>query len=130
MTLNDLHAILFNAHIIYSLALCIWGAAMAARGGSISGNFFGAVATSALLAAAVLLIGLVMFAQGLRVERTTIYILYMVWLIVIMPGLFSLLRGRDDRDAAIAFSILSIFNFFVSLSMWQRGLVGPWLPAA
>lgn len=130
MTLNDLHAILFNAHIIYSLALCIWGAVMAARGGSISGNFFGAVATSALLAAAVLLIGLVMFAQGLRVERTTIYILYMVWLIVLMPGLFSLLRGRDDRDAAIAFSILSIFNFFVSLSMWQRGLVGPWLPAA
>jgi hypothetical protein len=46
-----------------------------------------------------------------------------------MPGLFSLLRGRDDRNAALAFAILALFNFFVGLSMTQRGLVGPWLPA-
>jgi hypothetical protein len=52
----------------------------------------------------------------------------MVWLVVIMPGLFSMLRGRDDRQAALYFAMLSFFNFFVSLSMWQRGLVGPWLP--
>jgi hypothetical protein len=130
MTLNDLHGILFNAHIVYSLALAVWSAVTAARGGSISGNFWGAVATSAILAGSVLLIGLVMMAQGLRVERTTIYILYMLWLIVVMPGLFSMLRGRDDREAAVAFSILCTFNFFVSISMWQRGLVGPWLPAA
>ena len=130
MTLNDLHGILFNAHIIYSLALAVCGAVTAERGGSISGNFWGAVATSALLAGSVLLIGLVMMGQGLRVERTTIYILYMLWLIVVMPGLFSMLRGRDDHHAAIAFTILCTFNFFVSISMWQRGLVGPWLPAA
>jgi hypothetical protein len=54
----------------------------------------------------------------------------MAWLIVIMPGLFSMLRGRDDRHAAIAFTILCVFNVFVGLSMWQRGLVGPWLPPA
>ena len=130
MTLNDLHGILFNAHIIYSLALAIWGVVTAARGGSISGNFWGAIATSALLAGSVLLIGIIMIAQGLRLERTPIYILYMLWLIIIMPGMFSILRGRDDRDAAIAFALLSTFNFFVSISMWQRGLVGPWLPAA
>jgi hypothetical protein len=50
----------------------------------------------------------------------------MSWLVVIMPGLFTLLRGRDDRNAAIAFSILSFFNAATSVSMLQRHIVGPW----
>jgi hypothetical protein len=60
--------------------------------------------------------------------RTTVYFLYMAWLVIIMPGLYSLLRGRDDRSAAIAFSLLSFFNVFTSISMFQRGLIAPWLP--
>ena len=130
MGLNAVHTILFNAQMLFSLALGVWAAALAVRDQPISGNFWGSVATQALLCAAVLLVGIVMALQGLRLERTTVYFLYMAWLVVIMPGLFSLLRGRDDRSAAVAFSILCIFNFFVGLSMWQRGLVGPWLPPA
>lgn len=128
MDLSDFHTVFFNAHILYSLVLGIWAATMAARDRSISGSFWGAVATSALLAGLVLVLGTIMALQGLRVERTSIYFLYMVWLVIIMPGLFTMLRGRDDRSAALAFSMLCIFNVFVSLSMAQRGLVGPWLP--
>lgn len=128
MGLNDIHAVLFNTHILYSVALGIWAAVMAARGQSISGNYWGAVFTSALLALVVAIIGLVMTLQGLRTARTAVYFIYMSWLVIIMPGLFSLLRGRDDRSAAIAFSILSFFNAATSTSMWQRGLVSPWLP--
>ncbi|HEX2619264.1 MAG TPA: hypothetical protein VHL11_03925, partial [Phototrophicaceae bacterium] len=106
MGLNTIHNILFNAHILFSLALGIWAAVMAARSESISGNYWGAVATSSVLAGIVVLIGLIMTLQGLRPPRLTVYFLYMAWLVVIMPGLFSLLRGRDDRSAAIAFSIL------------------------
>ncbi len=127
MTLNDLHAILFNAHILYSVALGVWAALTASRNESISGNFWGAVATSAVLAGIVLLIGIVMTAQGLRPQRIVIYYLYMAFLIVIMPGLFTMLRGRDDRNAAIAFAILAFFNATTSFSMLQRGIVGPWL---
>lgn len=100
---------------------------MAVRNQSISGNFWGAVATITILAGLVLLVGIIMAAGGLRLARMNIYFLYMAWLLVIMPGLFTLLRGRDDRSAAIAFSILSFFNAVTSFSMWQRGLVGPWL---
>lgn len=127
MNLSDIHGIFFNALILYSLALGVWSLSMAVRNRSIAGSFWGAVLVSAGLGAVVLLLGVLMFAQGLRVERPTIYVLYMVWLIVIMPGLFSLLRGRDDRDAALAFAILSFFNVFVGLSMAQRGLLGPWV---
>lgn len=130
MGLNDLHAILFNMHILYSLILGIWAAAMAARSQSISGNFWGAVATSAILAGVVTLLGFVMLLQGWRVARTAVYFIYMSWLVIIMPGLYTMLRGRDDRSAAVAFSILSFFNAATSTSMFQRGLVGPWLPEA
>lgn len=126
MTLNDLHSILFNAHILYSLALGIWSAVVAIRSESISGNFWGAVATISILAGIITVVGVIMTAQGLRPERLVTYYLYMSWLVIIMPGLFTLLRGRDDRNAAIAFSILSIFNAATSLSMIQRHVVGPW----
>jgi CDP-diglyceride synthetase len=131
MSLNAIHSILFNMTILYSLLLGIWGAVMAARSESISGNYWGAVAINTILAAITLLVGLIMAAQGLRPPRTFTYFIYMVWLVIIMPGLYSLLRGRDDRSAAIAFSILSFFNAATGASMFQRSVVGPWaLPEA
>lgn len=128
MPLNTLHNILFNMHIWYSLILGLWGTVMAFRKESISGNYWGAVAISAILAAGVALLGVIMSAQGLRTVRTGTYFIYMAWLVIIMPGLYSLLRGRDDRSAAIAFAILSFFNAATSSSMLQRGFVTPWLP--
>lgn len=131
MGINDIHTILFNMHILFSFTLGIWGAMLAVRNEPISGNYWGAVATSAILAAVVLLVGVVMTLQGLRPPRLVTYYLYMLWLVIIMPGLYSMLKGRDDRNAAIAFSIMSFFNAATSTSMFQRQVVGPWaLPEA
>lgn len=127
MSLPTLHSILFNMHIFYSLILGIWGAVMASRNQSISGNYWGAVATSTILAAIVVLLGIIMTIQGYRTARIVTYYIYMSWLVIIMPGLYSMLRGRDDRSAAIAFAILSFFNAATSTSMLQRGITGPWL---
>lgn len=124
-----IHQILFNMHILYSLALGVWAAVIAARNQPISGNYWGAVITYALLAGAVLLVGIILLLSGLqpRSGRVVVYVLYMLWLAVIMPGLFSLMRGRDDRQAAIAFAVLAFFNFSTSISMIERALVGPWI---
>ncbi len=127
MGFNDIHNILFNASILFTLVLGVWSAVMAARNEPISGNFWGAVATYAILAGLVLLVGVIMTLQGLRPQRTIIYYLYMIWLVIILPGLFSLLRGRDDRSAALAFSLLCFFNAATSFSMYQRNVIGPWL---
>ncbi|MBW4436245.1 MAG: hypothetical protein KME04_03875 [Pleurocapsa minor GSE-CHR-MK-17-07R] len=128
--LNSIHQIMFNAGIMYSFALGIWAAVMAARGRSVSGNFWGAVATFAVLAGITAVLGIIMALSGLTLPRLFTYFLYMGWLVVIMPGLFTILRGRDDRSAAIAFAILCFFNGATAISMVQRGLVGPWLPSA
>ncbi len=102
---------------------------MSARSEPISGNFWGAVATYTGLAGITLLIGIILTLQGLRPRdgRLTLYFLYMAFLVVIMPGLFSMLRGRDDRGASVAFAILAFFNASVSLSMVEREIIGPWV---
>lgn len=128
----DIHQILFNMHIFYSLALGIWACLSAARNEAISGHYWGAVVTYALLAGATLIVGIALLLSGLqpRSERVVVYVLYLLWLAIIMPGLFSLLSGRDDRRAAVAFALLAFFNFTTSLSMIQRELVGPWIPVS
>ena len=125
----EIHQILFNMHIMYSLALGIWAAVTAVRKESISGHYWGAVLTYALLAGVTLLVGIGLLLSGLepRSGRVVVYLLYMLWLAIIMPGLFSLMSGRDDRQAAIAYALLAIFNFTTSLSMIERELVGPWI---
>ncbi|KXK16205.1 MAG: hypothetical protein UZ15_CFX003002736 [Chloroflexi bacterium OLB15] len=130
MGLNSIHQILFNAGILFSLALGVWAAVMATRNQSISGNFWGAVATFAILSGITLVLGIIMALMGLQPPRMVTYFLYMAWLVVIMPGLFTILRGRDDRSAAIAFAILCFFNAATAFSMTQRAVVGPWMPVA
>lgn len=127
--MEDIHGILFNMHIFYSLALGIWATVLAARNEPISGNYWGAMVTYALLAGGILIVGIVLLLTGLqpRSGRIIVYVLYMLWLAIIMPGLFSLMRGRDDRRAALAFALLAFFNFSTSISMIERGLVGPWI---
>ena len=125
--MNDIHNILFNMLILYSGILGIYAAYLASQGKGISGEYWGAMLTYSGLAAITLVVGIILYAQGLRIERPGVYLLYMLFLVIIMPGLFSMLRGRDDRNAAIAFAILAIFNASVAISMFQRGLVGPWL---
>lgn len=126
MGAGDFHGILFTMHLLYSAALGLWAAVLAGRDEPLSGNYWGAVLISTGLAALVLLVGLAMLAAGLRPPRLTTYLLYMLWLVVMMPGTYSLLHGREDRSAAIAYAILGGFNASVGLSMLQRGLVGPW----
>lgn len=125
----DLHQILFNMHIMYSLVLGVWAAYMASRQEAISGHYWGAVLTYALLAAVTLALGIALLLSGMqpRSGRVVVYLLYMLWLAIIMPGLFSLMSGRDDKRAALAYALLAFFNFTTSFSMMERELVGPWV---
>jgi len=128
----EVHDILFNMQILYSILLGVWSAVLSARGQSLSGNFWGAIAVYAGLVGVNLLVGIILTAQGLRPRdgRLFLYFLYMIFLMIIMPGLFSMLQGRDDRQAGIAFAFLAFFNASVSFSMAQRDLVGPWVEPA
>src|SRR5690606_32730733 len=120
-----IHDRLFNVQMIYSFAIGLYAGWLGIREKPLAGNFFGTVAVYAILNTIVFIIGLVLLFSGYAIEsggRTTIYVLYMIFLIVILPGIFSIMRGRDDRSAAITFGACAIFNAAVSLSMFERGL--------
>ncbi|MCA9881347.1 MAG: hypothetical protein KC708_00170 [Anaerolineae bacterium] len=123
--LVDIHGILFNMVILYSFLLGVYAIVLAVGNGSISGNFWGAIGVYVVLTAATFVVGIILILNGYTVAsdgRIIIYILYMLFLIVIMPGLFSFLRGEDNRRAAIYFALLAMFNAAVALSMAGRGL--------
>jgi hypothetical protein len=126
---SDIHQIMFNAHILFSIALGVWAAVIAGRNQPIPGGYWGAVVTQSILAGAILVLGIILTLTGARPVdgRLELYFLYMAWLAVIMPGLFSILRGRDDRSAALSFAMLAFFNAGVSLSMMERQIIGPWI---
>lgn len=130
--LSDVHGVFFNAILIFSGIMGAWAVSMAARSRGISGNFWGAVATLTGLSVITLVVGVVLALQGFAPTdgRTNIYFIYMAWLVVIMPGMFTQLRGRDDSAAAMAFALLAVFNLLVGISMQGRGLVGPWVPVS
>lgn len=123
--LVDFHNILFSMQTLYSMLIGFYAAWLGAQGNPLSGNFFGTVAVYAILNFFILIIGMILLSTGYTIEaggRIVIYVLYMVFLIIILPGIFSIMRGRDDKSAAIIFGASAIFNAAVSYSMFERGL--------
>lgn len=129
--LVDGHNILFMMQSLYSFLIGVYAAWLGAQDKPLSGNFFGTIAVYALLNTVVLVVGLILLFSGYQIQsgnRITIYILYMLFLIVILPGVFSIMQGRDDRRAAITFGAFAMFNAAVSYSMLDRGLATWILP--
>lgn len=123
--LVDAHNIMFTMQSLYSFAIGAYAAWLGAREQPLSGNFFGTIAVYAILNTIVLLVGLFLLSNNYTIEsggRTIIYVLYMMFLIVILPGIFSIMHGRDDQRAAIIFGGFAMFNAAVSYSMLARGL--------
>lgn len=120
-----IHDRLFFMQMFYSFAIGVYAAWLSASRRELSGNFFGTIAVYALLNLVIFIIGMVLLLNGYTIEagnRIVIYTLYMLFLVVILPGIFSIMRGRDDRSAALIFGVSAMFNAAVSFSMFERGL--------
>jgi hypothetical protein len=123
--LLPIHTILFNMQMLYSFAVGLYAAWLGAKETPLSGNFWGTIAVYAILNTVILVIGVVLLLTGYHIQsgdRTFIYVLYMLFLIVILPGIFAITQGRDDKRAAIMFGVVAMFNAAVSFSMMGRGL--------
>lgn len=104
-----LHAILNNAYVLFSFAVGVWAAVQAGRDEPLTGGFWGALALNTALAGAVLGLAVLMALTGLPAARG-VYYLYGIYFVIVMPGTFALLRGRDDRTAALMYGIIAFFS--------------------
>ncbi|MCS6869941.1 MAG: hypothetical protein RML95_11690 [Anaerolineae bacterium] len=121
--IDSLGLILSNAYTLFCLFLGLWAGSNALRGEGLSGNFWGAMWTATLLGIAGLIVWLLrtLANEPLR----WVYFLYSLFFVLVMPGTFSLLRGRDDRTAAAVFAGVAIFAALASLSAADpsRGII-------
>jgi hypothetical protein len=119
------HTILFNMQMLYSFGIGLFAAWLSAKNTPLSGNFWGMIAIYSILNIVVFVIGLILLFAGYHIQsgdRSFIYILYMLYMIVILPGIFAINQGRDDNKAAVIFGVAAMFNAAVSFSMMGRGL--------
>ncbi|NDJ85466.1 MAG: hypothetical protein GYB66_06240 [Chloroflexi bacterium] len=107
--LQDLHAGLNNAYILFSFLLGIYAAVIAGRNIPISGNFWGAMWMNTGLAALVFVVLLVLAILGENPKRF-VYYLYALYFVISLPGLYAALGGEDNRRSALWFSAVSLFN--------------------
>lgn len=126
MSIFAILASIFNtAYILFCFALGIWAGAVALRNGQLGGQFWGAMWTCTLMA----VIGaLLWLARTLAHEELrSVYLLYELYFIVVFPGTFALLRGRDDRSAAAIFAGIAIFTALSAFSAADpsRGVIAP-----
>lgn len=122
--LKSMHESLNNAYILFCFALGVYAAVLGGRNVPLSGNFWGAMWTNTILAAIVLVVALILLVQGVESERR-VYYLYAVYFVISLPGVFSIMKGNDNRRAAIFFSVVAFFN---SGAAYRAGteLVKPW----
>jgi hypothetical protein len=109
-----LGTIINTAYILYCFALGIWAGFIAVRGGTLGGQFWGAMWMSSILAIVSLLLWLGRSLSGEQLR--SVYLLYILFFIIVLPGTFALLRGRDDRVAAGIFSAIAIFAALSAIS--------------
>lgn len=110
-----------NAYILFSLILGIYAATLAGRNVPISGEFWGSMWTNTGLAAMILIVALLMTLQGRRpvginpdateqeIQRD-VYYLYAIYFVISLPGVYTLSGGADNRNSALLYGGVALFN--------------------
>jgi len=104
------HDILSNAYGLFCFVLGVWALIIAVRGGTIGGGFWGALAIETGLAVTITLITLLLQLGGVPPSRGWVYYLYLIYFVIVLPGTYALLRGRDDRTAAWVYAAVILFT--------------------
>jgi hypothetical protein len=109
-----LGTIMHTAYTLFCFALGIWAGIQYVRNEGLGGQFWGAMWTAAGMAVVGLLLWLGRSLSGEQLRG--VYLLYELYFIIVLPGTFALLKGRDDRVAAGIFCLISIFTALAAIS--------------
>jgi hypothetical protein len=109
-----LHGGLANALSLFTIIAALWGLLSAMRHRGVDSNYWGILAVAEILALAQVLLGGLLYAGGARPELT-VHILYGALLVFSLPLYYSLSKARNDRRAALIYSLICLFMFAMSL---------------
>ena len=115
MSVSQIHSALANACLIFSLIIAGYGFLLYLRRRNIDSNFWGTLAAGELLFLAQVVVGILVYAGGLRAPRTWIHALYGIVLLISLPGAYAVTRGRDGRRETLIYAIIGLFLAGVTL---------------
>jgi len=110
MTASDIHAVLANAAIMFSLILGLWGLWRFFRKEGLDSGYWGSLVIGEIL---VLLQGFLgaylFFIAGRDLTRPAIHILYGVVAAILIPSTFAFTRGRESRKEMLIYGVVLLF---------------------
>jgi uncharacterized membrane protein YhaH (DUF805 family) len=110
------HTILNNAYTMFCFILGFWALITTIRNQPIPGGFWGALVINGALPVIILILTILLQLGGLPPARGWVYYLYLIFFVIVLPGTFALLRGRDDRGAAGIYAAIILFTALAALT--------------
>ena len=117
MSLVMIHAGLARASLMFSLLVGLISLGYYFLKRSIDGNLWGILVVGELLYLGQAAVGGILLAttSPLPENWRWVHLLYGVVLVISLPGAFAYSRGKDDRQAALAYGIVALFLAGVSI---------------
>lgn len=105
-----LHDRLSVTVMLFMAAVGAWGIFAYLRGQSVSGSYAGALAIGEALVLVQVAAGAIVLVAGARPPSATHY-LYGITAVLVLPFAWSYLRGRNQRQALLIYSLIALFIF-------------------
>ena len=118
-----MHARLLTTILLFFGALAIWGFVGYLRGQDITGSYQGALVIGELLMLAEALIGVALWIGGREAYRQAIHVLYGIVAVIMLPGTFAYVRGRDSRWEQLIYAAVCLFLCGIALRALETGRV-------
>jgi hypothetical protein len=106
---------------IFFLMLGLWGLWRAIRKQGVDGSYIGALVIAEGLYVVQAILGALMWFGGARPARDWFHILYGVFAIVFLPGLFTYMKGDDSNRAQWVYALGTLFLFGIALRAISTG---------
>ncbi len=120
MALTDIHRILANAFLYFTVIIAVWALIHILRRQEIGGSFWGAVIIGEGLALLQVVVGAIMLIQGRQPARL-IHLLYGAITLITWPAVFAFTRGGTGRREIVYWTLFSVFLFGITLRAMGTG---------
>jgi len=108
MNLSEIHGRLAISIMLFAGLATIWGLVSYIRGKGMGGQFWGILAIGEFLFILQIVFGIVLWLGGARPVRD-VHLIYGAVTVLAIPGYFAISKGRDDRTATLAYTLICIF---------------------
>lgn len=114
MPLQQIHRLVSNAFMYFTLIIALWALYQYLRRREIGGDFWGALVIGEGLVLVQTAVGVIMLIQGLQPARW-IHLLYGAVALITWPAVFAFTRGGSGRRELLYWALASAFLFGITL---------------